>query len=116
MCIRDRVKPVSNKKRIRIVYLMTACKKCGPTQQTLNIIKNLDPEEFEPILITLYDEEADSRMADYLPYVIAHYLVKTGKKSIILGQDGALRKKLEELQPDLIHTVGVFPDLSLIHI
>ena len=92
---------------------MTACKKCGPTQQTLNIIKNLDPEEFEPILITLYDEEVDSRMVDYLPYVIAHYLVKTGKKSIILGQDGALRKKLEELQPDLIHTVGVFPDYAV---
>ena len=107
------VERVNNKKRIRIVYLMTACKKCGPTQQTLNIIQNLDPEEFEPILITLYDEEADSRMADYLPYVSAHYLVKTGKKSIMLGQDSALRKKLEELQPDLIHTVGVFPDYAV---
>ena len=81
-------------KKIRIVYLMTSCKKLGPTQQTLNIIKNLDQNQFEPILITINDEEADSRMADYLPYVTAHYLVKTGKKEIILGQDGALRKKL----------------------
>lgn len=106
-------KPKNSKKRIKIVYLMTACKKCGPTQQTLNIIKNLDPEEFDPILITLYDEEADSRMADYLPYVSAHYLVKTGKKSIMLGKDGALRRKLEKLQPDIIHTVGVFPDYAV---
>lgn len=107
------VKPQKEKKKIKIVYLMTACKKRGPTQQTLNIIKNLDPEEFEPILITMYDEETDSRMADYLPYVTAHYLVKTGKKSIMLGQDNALRNKLEELQPDLIHSVGVFPDYAV---
>lgn len=106
-------KPVQNKRRIKIVYVMTACKKCGPTQQTLNIIKNLDSEKFEPILITMYDEEADSRMADYLPYVTAHYLVKTGKKSIMLGKDDSLRKILEELQPDLIHTVGVFPDYAV---
>ena len=107
------IKPAQNKKRIKTVYLMTACKKRGPTQQTLNIIKNLEPEEFEPILITMYDEEADSRMADYLPYVSAHYLIKTGKKDIMLGQDNDLRKKLEELQPDLIHTVGVFPDYAV---
>ena len=100
-------------RRIRIVYLMTACKKCGPTQQTLNLIRNLDPEEFEAVLITLYDEEADSRMADYLPYVSAHALVKTGKRSILLGRDAALRKKLEELAPDVIHTVGVFPDYAV---
>lgn len=100
-------------KKIRIVYLMTSCKKLGPTQQTLNIIKNLDQDVFEPILITINDEEADSRMADYLPYVTAHYLVKTGKKEIVLGQDGALRKKLEDLKPDIIHTVGVFPDYAV---
>lgn len=100
-------------KKIRIVYLMTSCKKLGPTQQTLNIIKNLDQSVFEPILITINDEEADSRMADYLPYVTAHYLVKTGKKEIITGQDGALKKKLEELKPDIIHTVGVFPDYAV---
>ena len=99
--------------RIRIVYLMTSCKKVGPTQQTLNIIKNLNQDIFEPVLITLYDEEEDSRLADYLPYVSAHYLVKTGKKSILTGSDKALRKKLEELHPDLIHTVGVFPDYAV---
>jgi len=100
-------------KKVRIVYLMTSCKKLGPTQQTLNIIKNLDHAKFEPILITMYDEEEDSRMAEYLPNVTAHYLVKTGKKAIILGQDTALRKKLEELKPDVIHTVGVFPDYAV---
>lgn len=100
-------------KKIRIVYLMTSCKKLGPTQQTLNIIKNLDQIVFDPILITINNEEADSRMADYLPFISAHYLVKTGKKEIITGYDGVLKKKLEELKPDIIHTVGVFPDYAV---
>ncbi len=33
---------------IKIVYLMTSCKKTGPTQQTLNIIKNLDHDNLIP--------------------------------------------------------------------
>lgn len=107
------LKSNNNRQRMRIVYLMTACKKLGPTQQTLNIIKNLDPEKFEPILITIYDEEADSRMADYLPYVSVHYMVKTSKMSILLGKDIDLRRKLEEIRPDIIHTVGVFPDYAV---
>lgn len=99
--------------RIKIVFLMTACKKVGPTQQTLNIIKNLDYEKFDPTLITIYDEDFDSRMADFLPYVSKHFLVKTGKKNIILGQCHALQKKLAEIDPDIIHTVGVFPDYAV---
>ena len=104
---------VVGKRKIRIVYLMTSCKKLGPTQQTLNIIKNLDHAKFEPILITMYDEEKDSRMAEYLPNVTAHYLVKTGKKAILTGKYGELKKKLEELNPDVVHTVGVFPDYAV---
>lgn len=105
--------PMQKRKRIKVLYLMTACKKTGPVQQTLNIIKNLDVEKFEPILITIYEEEADSRMADYLPYVSAHYFVKTSKQSIVLNKDYFLRRKIEEIQPDIIHTVGVFPDYAV---
>lgn len=103
----------NEKKRIRIVYLMTSCRRSGPFQVVLNNIKNLDPTVFDPILVTLYDEQFDSRMADILPYVSAHYLVKTGKKEIFLERDEALRKKLEALKPDIIHSTGVFPDYAV---
>ncbi|WP_088188410.1 glycosyltransferase [Desulfosporosinus sp. FKA] len=102
-----------SKKRIRIVYLMTSCRRSGPTQVVINIIKNLDSDIFEPILVTLYDEQEDSDMAEFLPYVSEHYLVKTGKKAIMLGQDGALRKKLKMINPDIIHSTGVFPDYAV---
>ena len=100
-------------KKIKIVYLMTSCKRKGPTKQTLYIIKNLDHSVFDPILITIYDEDPSSCMVDYLPYVSSHYLVKTSKQAIILGRYNELKRKLEELKPDIIHSVGVFPDYAI---
>ena len=107
------LRKTTSQKRIRVVYLMTACKRSGPSQQTLNVIKYLDAEKFEPILITLYDEEKNGVMAEFLPHVDAHYFVKTSKTNIMLKQGGALRRKLEELEPDVIHTLGVFPDYAV---
>lgn len=92
---------------------MTACRRSGPAYQMLNVIKYLDSSVFEPILITIYDEEVSSILADYMPYVSAHYFVKTSKRQIIFGHDKALRRKLEELKPDIVHTVGVFPDYAV---
>ena len=95
--------------KIRIVYLMTSCRKSGPTQVIMNILKYLDQSIFEPILITIYDEYKSTCLTDVLPYVSAHYMVKTGKKDVLLGRISALRKKLEELNPDVIYSTGVFP-------
>lgn len=101
-------KTVSNKKRI--IYVMTSCRKTGPTQQTLNIIKNLDQTLFEPILITLYEEGTSSKLSEYLPYIAEHYFVNLSKRNILLNKYQGLEKLLLELKPDIIHTVGVFPD------
>lgn len=98
----------------KIVFFVTACKKSGPIQQTLNIIKNLDREKFDPILLTIYEEATDgsSQLEKFLPYV-KHYYIPTGKKEILLGTDKKLRKCLEEIQPDVIHTLGAFPNFAI---
>lgn len=43
--------------KLKVVFLMTSCKKSGPVQQMLNIIKNLDRNKFEPVLVTMYPED-----------------------------------------------------------
>lgn len=100
-------------KRIRILYIITSCKKTGPVQQTLNIIKNLD-KKFEPVLLTLYEEDQDgtSRLDEFLQYAV-HYFVKTSKTDILLGHTKALKKKMQEIRPDVIHSLGVFPDYAV---
>lgn len=96
--------------KIKILYLMTSCKKCGPTNQTLNIIKNLDRNIFEPSLLTIYEEEPDSQIKRYLPYVKHHYMICTSKKNILTKHTKNLDDFIKEYKPDIIHTVGLFPN------
>lgn len=96
----------------KVVFLMTACKKRGPVQQMLNIIKNLDRNEFEPFLVTLYPEQDDSQLDKYLPYV-EHHFAPSGKLALVTGRDSILRKTLEDINPDVIHSLGVFPDFAV---
>ena len=102
-----------NDKRVKVAYVMTSCRKSGPTQQTLSIIKNLDKNKFNPILITIYEEELDTEIAKFLPYVSNHILIKTGKKSIILNKTESYKKCLDRINPDVIHSVGVFPNYMI---
>lgn len=98
---------------IKVVFLMTHCKKSGPVQQMLNIIKNMDRNVFEPHLVTLYSEDEEGSQLDkYKPYVVYHF-APSGKLDIMFGLDKVLRKTLEEIKPDVIHSLGVFPDFAV---
>lgn len=97
----------------KVVFIMTRCKKSGPVQQMLNIIKNLDRNEFEPFLVTLYPEDAKGSLLEkYLPYV-EHHFAPSGKVALVTGRGHALRKVLEEINPNVIHSLGVFPDFAV---
>lgn len=79
----------------------------------LNIIKHLDKNEFEAHLVTIYPEDSEgSQLEKYLPYVDHHY-APTGKLAIILGRDKELKDTLDEIKPDVIHSLGVFPDYAV---
>ena len=97
----------------RIVFLMTSCKKRGPVQQTLNIIKNLDRTQFDPYLVTLYEEDKKTSQLDkFTPYV-KHIFVPTSKINLVLGKDTELRRTLENINPNVVHSLGVFPDFAV---
>lgn len=97
-------------RKIRVLYVITSCKKTGPIQQMLNLIRNLDRGLFEPFLITIYPEnESLSMLRDYLP-LVQHQLVPLSKVSAILGPCSELKNTIEVINPDVIHSFGVFPD------
>ena len=58
---------------VKIVFLMTSVKKSGPIQQTLNIIKHLDKSRFEPILVTMYDEDKEANAFDRTLFLLTMY-------------------------------------------
>ncbi len=97
-------------KRIKILYIFTSCKKSGPVQQMLNLIKNLDRDMFAPRLFTIYPEEEDVSVLDQYLSVVEHTLVPTGKKEILFGSCRAIRRAVADFAPEVIHTLGVFPD------
>ena len=88
------------KNKIKIVYIMTSCRKCGPTQQTLSIIKNLDRKIYDPILVTIYKEGPDSRLKDFLPYVVKHHNLLISKKAILLRRNKKMRDFINTQKPD----------------
>lgn len=63
--------------KIKVTFVETNCKKNGPIKQTLNIIRNMDKEVFEPSLVTVWPEDADNSMIDeYKKLGIANFLSK----------------------------------------
>lgn len=48
--------------RIRIVYLVSTLRRAGPTTQLQNILRNLDLDAFDPVVVTLSREPADSML------------------------------------------------------
>ena len=102
-------------KKINVAFLVTACKKSGPIEQMLSIFTYMDRDKFNPILITLYDEPTDgtSQLQRYIDIGVCHIRVPLGKKDILLGNTKSLKKKLDDLHVDIVHSLGVFPDYAL---
>ena len=51
-------------RKIKLAYVVTNCKKTGPIQQTLNLLRYLDRGAFEPFLVTLWPEEPDNTLLE----------------------------------------------------
>lgn len=96
--------------KIKVTFVETNCKKNGPIKQTLNIIRNMDKEIFEPSLITVWSEDADNSMIDdykklEIPVLSANL---SKKKSVLVGRQ-EVGKLLEQLKPDIVQGVGMPP-------
>lgn len=109
------VNKIGFKGKETIVYLMTGCKKRGPVNQTLNIIKNLDLNRYKPVLLTLYGEvPGDSMIDNYLPHVYTYISLSTSLKKIMMGDIKRLYKTLDELKPVAVHSVGLVPSYCML--
>ena len=96
--------------KIKVTFVETNCKKNGPIKQTLNIIRNMDKEAFEPSLVTVWPEDADNSMIDeYKKLGISVLSANMSKKKSVLFGKKAVGQLLEQLQPDIVQGVGMPP-------
>ena len=97
-------------RKIKVTFVETNCKKNGPIKQTLNIIRNMDKEVFEPSLVTVWPEDADNSMIDeYKSWVSRTVCKHEQEKSLFSLERKRVGQLLEQLQPDIVQGVGMPP-------
>ena len=99
--------------RIRVLFVITRCLKSGPVQQIWNIINNLDREDFEPYVITLYPELHSNSILEKYKEIVSVEHVATSRKELLLGRHSKLDQYIKKIEPDVIHSLGVLPDYSM---
>ena len=108
--LKSQKEPEKIKGKYKIAYIITNCKNTGPMNQTLNIIKNLDRTQFEPIIITLFLEDlGNSVIQKFLDEVPEVYCLKMNKLQSIFKGKKRLKQLLKSVKPDFIHALGMPP-------
>ena len=95
---------------IRIAYVVSTLRDCGPTTQLYNLVSNLDRAIFEVYVITLSNEPTSTRWNDFSRLEIK--LCSLAKRRITLPcvlsrKLGALLKAID---PCITHTQGIRAD------
>lgn len=96
--------------KYKVLYVISSLKACGPVNQLYGIIKYLDRAQFEPIILTLFKESNDSRIADFHDLNVRTYCLNVNKKNSFYKSKSLLKAIVDKISPDLIHSHGFRPD------
>jgi len=95
---------------LKILYLVSTLVNCGPTNQLYNIIKNLDRNLFEPIIVTLSDEKQKSQIDKFQDLNIEVKSLELDRNEGLFFINNKIIKFFDEINPDLIHSSGLRAD------
>lgn len=94
---------------LNIAYVVADLKRVGPTNQTLNIIKNSKFKNHS-IVITLFDESNDSMIKEYKDNNIEIICLNLNRITFMINGKKKLKELLEKNNIDIVHSYGVKPD------
>lgn len=105
--------------KINIGYIVSTLRRSGPIMQLLNIVKYLDRDNFNPIVITLSPEGRNSMREKFSQAGIPIVSLNLSRMEGIFLIKKKLSAVIEEYQLHLLHTTGLradsaaknFPDL-----
>lgn len=95
---------------IRIAYIVSTLKRCGPNSQLRNMIRYLDRNQFNPLVITLSPEPADSVKPLFEQDGIEVRSLNLSRMAGLFLARGTLRELLREQQVNVLHSQGVRAD------
>ena len=97
----------------KIAYIVSTLRSAGPTNQLLNIISNLDKSTFKPYVITLSPEPGESLKRNFEDLGINIYSLNLSRIMGLISGERKLKRLIREIQPDIIHSQGIRPDLMV---
>lgn len=96
--------------KIKVLYIISTLKSSGPVNVLYNIIKHLDSSIFEPAVLTLSPEAADSKYSDFSKLNIKLDSLNLSRLQLMLKNKKALTDKILKIKPHIIHTHGIRSD------
>lgn len=96
---------------IKVLFIITTLRRCGPVNILLDIVKYLDRDRFSAHVLTLCPEEGDSRWEEFLTAgaVVSCLDVKKG-----IGYGVAalqLKSVVDSIVPDVVHCISFRADV-----
>jgi len=97
---------------IRIVYPVTFLAREGPTRQLYYLIKYLDREKFEPVILTISPEPGNTMKHMFEELRVPIYSLNLPPRfgGLVTGP-ARFRKMVSDLRPDIIHSFGFRADV-----
>ncbi|MEZ9976644.1 glycosyltransferase [Vibrio breoganii] len=99
--------------KIKVLYVVSTLARSGPTNQLLNIVRNLDSELFEPTVLTLSPEPSDSLKSRYDELNINVVTLGLSRIKGLLHSKSMLSNFIKQNKPSVIHTQGIRADTLL---
>lgn len=96
--------------KIKILYIVSTLKKCGPVNQLYNIVNNIDKTIFEPVVCTLSPETENSLLDTFEKSGVKIIKINLSRLSGIFLLGYKVRKIIKEYDVDIVHSSGLRAD------
>jgi glycosyltransferase involved in cell wall biosynthesis len=94
---------------IKILYITSTLGKSGPTNQTYNIISNLDKQSFNPVILTLSPEPHNSMWKDFEKLGIEMQSLNLSRFRLFFAKK-RIKNWIKTINPNIIHTQNIRAD------
>jgi glycosyltransferase involved in cell wall biosynthesis len=98
-------------KKIKVLFFLSTLERTGPTSVVYNIIKFIDRDLIEPIILTMSPEPSNSAILDFKKLGIQVVQLNLDRVQLFIKGWKGLISKINEIEPDIIHSHSLRPDL-----
>jgi glycosyltransferase involved in cell wall biosynthesis len=92
------------------MFFLSTLESSGPTNVVYNIIKYLDREKFEPVVLTMSPEPAHSSRKVFEKSGVRVYSADLSRLAFFLKGKSILKNIVDDIDPDIIHGHSLRPD------